>query len=61
MKESGFGYTPYEWHNSVIAGAGYAAPAIGPRRDLDVSALTFCEGREGYKSQFILMNNLCML
>jgi hypothetical protein len=61
MKENGFGDTPYEWHNSVIAGAGDAAPAIGPRRELDVSALTFCEGREGYKSQFILMNNLCML
>jgi hypothetical protein len=59
MKENGFGYTPYEWHNSVIAGAGDAAPAIGPRRELDVSALTLCEGSEGYKSQFILMNNLC--
>ena len=61
MKENGFGYTPYERHNSVIAGAGDAAPAIGPGRELDVSALTLCEGRVGYKSQFILMNNLCTL
>jgi hypothetical protein len=59
MKENGFAYTPYEWHNSVIARAGDAAPAIGLRRELDVSALTFCEGMEGYKPQLIL--NLCML
>ncbi len=61
MKENGFAYTPYEWHNSVIAGAGDAAPAIGLRRERGVSALTFCEGMEGCKSQVILMNNLCML
>jgi len=51
----------HEWHNSVIAGAGDAAPAIGLQRERDVSSLSLREGMEGYNSQFILMNNLCML
>jgi hypothetical protein len=60
MKENGFAYTPYEWHNSVMAGAGGAVPAIGLQRERDVGALSCAEGMEGYKSQCILMNKLCM-